>query len=99
MTHGERLLAPFKGIVPDQPAWLADLGYWYRAMEKMGKLEERYQEAEGYLRLHEDMGVCAYYGQGASTFRALSDAVEAGTEDEADGQGKDEILELSPYET
>jgi hypothetical protein len=24
---------------------------------------------------------------------------EAGTEDEADGQSKDEILELSPYET
>jgi len=85
MTHRERLLAPFKGIVPDQPAWLADLSYWYRAMEKMGKLEARYEGPEGYIRLHEDMGVCSYYGQGASTYRALPDGVEAGThEDETE---------------
>jgi len=84
MTERERLLAPFRGIMPDQPAWLADLGYWYAAMERPEKPDERYQGPEGYIRLHEDMGVCTYYGQGAATFRALPDEVEFGAED--DGQ-------------
>ncbi len=80
MTHRERLLAPFKGITPDQPAWVADLGYWYRAMEKMGELEARYEGPDGYIQLHIDLDVCTYYGQGAGTFRALPDGVEAGSD-------------------
>ena len=82
MTHRERLLAPFKGITPDQPAWLADLGYWYPAMKDRGLLEPQYQDPDGYLQLHADLGVCAYYGQGGSTFARRQDGVEAGSHED-----------------
>ena len=39
MSPRERLLAPFKGIKPDRPAWLADLTYWQDAAQRAGKLE------------------------------------------------------------
>jgi len=36
MTPRERLLAPFRGIKPDRPAWLADLSYWHEAALQAG---------------------------------------------------------------
>ena len=36
MNQRERLLAPFHGVKPDRPAWLADLSYWHAAMKEMG---------------------------------------------------------------
>ena len=68
MTPRERLLAPFRGQKPDQPAWLADLGYWYRWAEATGNLGSEYAGDDGYLRLHEDLGVCAHYGLGRAAF-------------------------------
>jgi len=82
MTHRERLLAPFRGIAPDRPAWAADLGYWYPAMRDTGRLDERYQGDDGYQRLHEDLGVCVYYGRGGCTYSARYDGVETGIETE-----------------
>ncbi len=83
MTQRERLLAPFRGEMPDRPAWVADLGYWYPAMREQGLLDPRYEGPEGYDRLHRDLGVCMYYGRGGSTYTARYEGgVEAGTEEE-----------------
>jgi len=82
MTHRERLLAPFRGEMPDRPAWAADLGYWYPAHKAIGDLDERYASEGGYDRLHEDLGVCMYYGRGGTTYSARHDGVEAGTTEE-----------------
>ena len=85
MTQRERLLAPFRGVKPDRPAWLADLGYWYRAAEATGELDARYEGDEGYKRLHEDLGVCCYYGRSGITYSFRSEGVEAGKrEDETE---------------
>ncbi len=83
MTHQDRLLAPFRGEVPDRPAWVADLGYWYPAARDRGLLAERYQGPKGYDRLHRDLGVCMYYGRGGAVYRAgYVDGVEAGTKEQ-----------------
>ena len=76
MTPRERLLAPFRGLRPDRPAWLADLSYWYSATQAAGRLDPRYQGDAGRKRLHEDLGVCCYYGHGASTYTTRSEGVE-----------------------
>ena len=71
MSPRERLLAPFKGIKPDHPAWLADLTYWRDAARQAGKLEARYEGRDGLLQLHMDLGVCAYYFYEANTLFAV----------------------------
>ena len=85
MTPRERLLAPFRGITPDQPAWLADLGYWWGAESKKGTLDPKYEGQDGRAQLERDLGVCCYYGRGGATYARKSDGVEAGSE-EANGQ-------------
>jgi len=82
VTPKERLLAPFRGHKPDQPAWLVDLGYWHRWAEATGNLGSEYAGDDGYLRLHEDLGVCAYYGLGRAAFTSRLDGVDAGTHEE-----------------
>ena len=82
MTPKERLLAPFRGIKPDQPAWLVDLGYWYGAARAKRELESRYQGDAGYRRLHEDLGVCCYYGRSGSTWSTRQDGVEHKVQDD-----------------
>ena len=82
MTPRERLLAPFHGVKPDRPAWLADLGYWYGAMKADGRLDPKYGGAEGYKRLHEDLGVCCYYGQSGTTYSTRFDGVQRETREE-----------------
>jgi len=82
MTPRERLLAPFRGIMPDQPAWVADLGYWYPAIKSQGTIEPRYQDPDGYMRLHRDLGVCIYYGHGGAMYAARQEGVETGTHEE-----------------
>lgn len=62
MSPRERLLAPFRGIKPDRPAWLADLGYWYSTALKTGKLPPEFKGEDGYKRLHEYYGICCHYG-------------------------------------
>ena len=83
MTPRDRLLAPFRGIKPDRPAWVADLGYWFPAMKAMGRLDDRYQGPDGYDRLHRDLGVCMYYGRGGTVYAGRYDGqVEAATREE-----------------
>jgi len=85
MTPRERLLAPFRGIKPDRPAWLADLGYWYNANLKAGKLPPEFKDRDGYKRLHEHYGVCCYYNYGGWFFTSRQDGIEFHTE-ESDGK-------------
>ncbi len=68
MTQRQRLLAPFRGVKPDRPAWLADLSYWYEAAASAGTLEKRYRGAEGFRLLHEELGVCCYYDYSSRIF-------------------------------
>lgn len=82
MTHRERLLAPFRGITPGCPAWVADLSYWHAAHSQMGDLDPPHQGRDGYDRLHRDLGVCLYYTQPGATFAARYDGVETGTSEE-----------------
>ncbi|NUQ01197.1 MAG: hypothetical protein HUU35_15220, partial [Armatimonadetes bacterium] len=85
MNPRDRLLAPFRGEVPDQPAWLVDLSYWHEAMRVAGRLEPRYQGREGYRQLHEDLGACCYYGCGAAAFTGRLEGFTSGT-DESNGE-------------
>jgi Uroporphyrinogen decarboxylase (URO-D) len=72
----ERLLAPFRGIAPDKPAWVADLSYWYAAAEGCGRLSCEYQGREGYKKLHEDLGVGYYYDYESRLFESEFDGVD-----------------------
>ncbi|NCO37920.1 MAG: hypothetical protein COZ06_03705 [Armatimonadetes bacterium CG_4_10_14_3_um_filter_66_18] len=82
MTPRERLLAPFRGLKPDRPAWLADLSYWYGATKAAGKLDAQYDSAEGYKQLHEDLGVCCYYSQGGATYSVRYEGVQTDSREE-----------------
>ena len=76
MTMRERLLAPFRGIRADRPAWVADLSYWYDAAEHSGTLPREYTGRDGYKRMHADLGVGYYYDYEAHLFDAGFDGVE-----------------------
>jgi hypothetical protein len=76
MTQRERLLAPFHGVKPDRPAWLADLSYWHEASASAGTLGERYRGTEGYKLLHEDLGVCYYYDYSSRIFDCSFEGVD-----------------------
>ena len=84
MTPRERLLAPFRGVKPDRPAWLVDLTYWYGAAKATGQLEPEYEGEEGYRRLHEDFGVCCYYHRSGRTYTTRYEGVDCRVE-EANG--------------
>lgn len=79
MTQRERLLAPFKGIKLDRPAWLADITYWYGAM--VDKLPQEFKGSEGYKRLHEKYGICCYYHCSGQTFKTVQNGVECSREE------------------
>jgi hypothetical protein len=76
VTKKERLLAPFRGVAPDRPAWVADLSYWYAAAESRGELPVEYKGREGYKRLHQDLGVGYYYDYESRLFESEFDGVE-----------------------
>ena len=50
-------MAVFTGEVPDRMPWFSDLSYWVTGQRQMGTLPEKYEGNEGYLRLHQDLGV------------------------------------------
>ena len=60
MNLRERLEAVLTGKPADAIPWYTDLTYWHHGQMKMGKLESRYNGAEGLLRLHRDLGVGVY---------------------------------------
>jgi hypothetical protein len=76
MTMRERLLAPFHGVRPDRPAWVADLSYWYSAAESTNVIREEYRGHDGYKRLHADLGVCYYYDYTSHPFDMVFDGVD-----------------------
>ena len=81
MTPRERLLAPFRGIRPDRPAWVADLTYWYGARETDGTLPAEYKGRDGFRKMHEDLGVGYYYYYGSGVFRTITDGVDCQVQD------------------
>jgi uroporphyrinogen-III decarboxylase len=76
MTMKERLLAPFRGIHADRPAWVADLSYWYDAAAHSGTLPREYRGRDGYKRLHADLGVGYYYDYESRLFDPGFEGVE-----------------------
>lgn len=76
MTQRERLLAPFRGLVANPPAWTADLTYWHDATAQRGQLDARYRGPDGLRRLHQDLGVCNYYNYGESPYNGRYADVE-----------------------
>jgi hypothetical protein len=82
LSPRERLLAPFQGVKPDRPAWVADLTYWRDAAQRAGRLEARHAGRAGWLQLHLDLGVCPYYFyEGNTLFAVCRDGVETRTEE------------------
>ncbi len=57
MNIRERATAIFKGETPDRMPWFSDLSYWVLGQRSMGKMPDEYRGAEGYLKLHKDLGV------------------------------------------
>jgi len=43
LSQRERLMAPFRGLRPDRPAWAVDLTYWYSAIEARDTLPAKYR--------------------------------------------------------
>ena len=76
MTMKERLLAPFRGIRADRPAWMADLSYWYSAAELSGRLPASYRGRDGFKRMHVELGVGYYYDYDSRLFDVTYDGVE-----------------------
>jgi len=68
MTKRQRLLATFAGRKPERIAWVADITYWRSARIQDGTLPEKYEGPEGYLRHHEDLGLCAFYQYEMGTY-------------------------------
>ena len=82
MTQRERLLAVIRGERPDRVPWVADITYWRSARERDGTLPEEYAGAEGNLRQHRDLGLCAYFNYDTSMRREAFDGVDVETEDD-----------------
>jgi uroporphyrinogen-III decarboxylase len=61
MTPRQRFVTLMQGGTPDALPLLADLSYWHSAQRGQGKLDARYEGDDGYIRLHEDLGVVFYY--------------------------------------
>jgi len=83
MTKRERLLSVFADQTPDRLPWVADVGYWMAARNAEGTLPQPYAADGGYLRLHNDFGLCAYYSCGVRPFCEEFDGLEI--EDRQDG--------------
>lgn len=60
MTMRERVMAIFRGEVPDRMPWFCDLTYWIAGQRAQGTFPEEYEGQEGYLKLHKDLGVGIY---------------------------------------
>jgi hypothetical protein len=45
----------------DTPIWTADLSYWMTGQACAGRADPAWEEEEGYLAFHRDLGVMPYY--------------------------------------
>ncbi len=54
-------LAILAGEQPTQTVWTADLSYWITGQQQAGKASPAWQNEEGYLQLHQKLGVMPYY--------------------------------------
>lgn len=49
------------GEQPDEVVWTADLAYWIEARKQQGTADPAWDTEEGFLRLHNELGVLPYY--------------------------------------
>lgn len=57
----EDFLALFRGEKPRHPVWTADITYWISGMKQKGTADPAWDTEDGYLNLHNELGVLPYY--------------------------------------
>jgi len=57
----ESFLKLLNGEKPDKIVWTADITYWISGQEQSGKADPAWKTEEGFLKLHQDLGVLPYY--------------------------------------
>ena len=57
----EAFLALLSGERPDELVWTADVTYWIAGRQQAGSAKPAWDTEEGYLQLHQDLGVLPYY--------------------------------------
>ena len=57
----DAFLAMLRGEIPGQPVWTADITYWIAGRQQDGSARPEWSTEEGYLRLHNDLGILPYY--------------------------------------
>jgi len=50
-----------RGARPDEIVWTADVTYWIAGQKQAGTADPAWDTEEGYLRLHEELGIFPYY--------------------------------------
>lgn len=60
MSYRKDLEGLLRGEKTDHVCWFGDLSYYYFALEKSGRLEEKYKGVEGEVRFYQDLGVGIY---------------------------------------
>jgi len=59
------MLSSFLALLRNEPAetipWVGDITYWITGRECDGTADPAWQTEEGYLRLHNSLGVMPYY--------------------------------------
>ena len=69
MTLRERFRAILTGQKPDAMPFFGDMTYWYFAHEKIGDIPDRWRGHHGIAKLHKELGVGEYVGEGCAAFR------------------------------
>ncbi|MHB9134049.1 MAG: uroporphyrinogen decarboxylase/cobalamine-independent methonine synthase family protein [Armatimonadota bacterium] len=66
----QALMQLLRGDIPDRVVWTADLTYWMDGQKAVGKADPAWEQEDGYLAFHRDLGVMPYYFY--PTFNAFS---------------------------
>jgi len=57
----DAFLVMLRGEIPSQPVWTADITYWIAGRQQYGSARPEWSTEEGYLRLHNELGILPYY--------------------------------------
>ncbi len=57
----EALLRALDGERPEEIVWTADITYWIAGQQKAGSAKAEWETEEGYLQLHNELGILPYY--------------------------------------
>ncbi|NLG52040.1 MAG: hypothetical protein GX552_18180 [Chloroflexi bacterium] len=60
-TMREALFELLAGRIPEETVWTADLSYWIAGQLQLGEGDPAWNTEEGYLALHQQLGVMPYY--------------------------------------